>query len=187
MIRSGITAKEMIFIVRMLCENCHQKEATIHVTQVVNGETSKWHLCVECAMEKGVAVSSEPLDLSQVLENIQELANPGRRERGKRTSSPSLCPACGLTRTDMLKKGRLGCDRCYEAFASEVVPVVISLQHNDQHVGKIPRRSQEKIRQSAELARLRREIEQAVAAENYELAARLRDQIKALSVPEARP
>ena len=67
-----------------------------------------------------------------------------------------------------------------EAFAAEMLPVVVSLQHADQHLGKVPRRASVRMRTSVEQARLRRELDQAVAAENYELAAKLRDQIKAL-------
>ena len=85
-----------------------------------------------------------------------------------------------MTRTEILKKGRLGCDRCYEVFAAEMIPVVVSLQHGDQHLGKVPRRSSVRMKNSVELARLRRELDKAVAGENYELAARLRDQIKTL-------
>ena len=65
-----------------------------------------------------------------------------------------------MTRTEILKKGRLGCDRCYEAFAAEMLPVVVSLQHADQHLGKVPRRASVRLRTSVEQARLRRELEQ---------------------------
>ena len=92
----------------------------------------------------------------------------------------AVCPACGMTRTEILKKGRLGCDRCYEFFAAEMLPVVVSLQHGDQHLGKVPRHASARMKNSVEQARLRRELDKAVAGENYELAARLRDQIKAL-------
>ena len=110
----------------------------------------------------------------------EQLTHLKDRPPERRVSGPSVCPACGMTRTEILKKGRLGCDKCYEVFAAEMLPVVISLQHNDQHLGKVPRRSQARIKNSVELARLRREIEKAVAAENYELAAQLRDKIKTL-------
>ena len=91
-----------------------------------------------------------------------------------------------MTRTEILKKGRLGCDRCYETFAAEMLPVVVSLQHGDQHLGKVPRRSSARLKNSVEAARLRRDLDQAVAGENYELAAKLRDQIKALPADEGR-
>jgi protein arginine kinase activator len=172
----------------MLCENCHQNEACVHVTQIVDGQVAKFHLCEGCAKEKGLDVHGQPLDLGGMLENLQEQlthlkeapppAMPGRT---------AACPGCGLTRTEILKKGRMGCDRCYETFAAEMLPVVVSLQHSDQHLGKVPRHASERLKHSVELARLRRELDQAVAAEQYEQAASLRDRIKALPDGEAAP
>jgi protein arginine kinase activator len=165
----------------MLCENCHQNEASVHLTQVVDGKVEKYHLCEGCAAQKGIDVHAEPMDLSGVMASLkeqlghlkEELEDPG-------APTATACPACGMTRTEILKKGRLGCDRCYEVFASEMLPVVLSLQHSDQHLGKVPRRSSFRMKYSVEHARLRRELDKAVAGENYELAARLRDQLKAL-------
>ncbi len=167
----------------MLCQNCHQKEATVHLTQVVDGKTEKFHLCEECAAQKGIDIHAEPMDLGGMMEKLKDqLAH--LKEEWVEPKAPaagaSVCPACGMTRTEILKKGRLGCDRCYEVFASEMLPVVVSLQHSDQHLGKVPKRSSDRMRNSVELARLRRELEKAVAGENYELAAKLRDQIRAL-------
>lgn len=165
----------------MLCENCHVKEATVHVTQVVDGQVTKNHLCEECAAQKGIDVHAQPLDLSGMVANLKEqLAQLKGAPAERSAPGPAVCPACGMTRTEILKKGHLGCDRCYEVFAAEMLPVVLSLQHNDQHLGKVPRRSAARVKTSLELARLRRELDKAVAAENYELAAQLRDRIKAL-------
>lgn len=170
----------------MLCENCHKNEATVHLTQVVDGEVTKAHLCETCAAQKGIDVHAQPLDLGGVMANLKEQLSHLKDMQTERraVAGPAVCPACGMTRTEILKKGRLGCDKCYEVFAAEMLPVVVSLQHNDQHLGKVPRRTQARIKNSVELARLRREIDKAVAAENYELAAQLRDKIKALPPEE---
>lgn len=165
----------------MLCESCHQNEASVHVTQIVDGKVRKFHLCESCAKEKGVDVHADPVDLSGMLDNLKDQLTQLKEEApAARPARPAACPVCGMTRTEILKKGRLGCDRCYETFAAEMLPVVVSLQHSDQHLGKVPRHASERMKHSVELARLRRELDQAVAGENYEEAARLRDQIKAL-------
>ena len=165
----------------MLCENCHQKEATVHLTQIVDGKVEKYHLCEGCAEEKGIDVHGQPMDLGGVLANLKEqLAHLKENAEEPGPARPAVCPSCGMTRTEILKKGRLGCDRCYEFFAAEMLPVVVSLQHGDQHLGKVPRHASARMKNSVEQARLRRELDKAVAGENYELAARLRDQIKAL-------
>ena len=164
----------------MLCENCHQKDATVHLTHIVDGKVEKFHLCEGCAAQKGIDVHAEPMDLSGMMESMKEQLAQLKESPPPRYSGTAACPACGLTRTEILKKGRLGCDRCYEVFAAEMLPVVVSVQHGDQHLGKVPRRASERMKTSVEMARLRRELDQAVAGENYELAARLRDQIRSL-------
>ena len=166
----------------MLCENCQAKPATVHVTQIVNGKVEKHHLCEGCAEEKGIDVHGEPMDLGGMLQTLKTQLEQlkGSPVLGHLSGS-GVCPACGSTRTEILKRGRMGCDRCYEAFASEMLPVVVSLQHADQHLGKVPRRASERMKSSVDLARLRRELDRAVASENYEEAARLRDRIQALA------
>lgn len=170
----------------MLCENCQQNPATVHVTQIVDGKVAKHHLCEGCAKKKGLDVPGQALDLGNMLETLKE-----QLEQLKTTSGPMApggavtCPACGTTRTEILKTGRMGCDRCYDAFTAEMLPVVMSLQHAEQHLGKVPKRSSDRMKVSVELVRLRRELEQAIAAENYEQAAHLRDHIKELTPEEA--
>lgn len=172
----------------MLCQNCHKNEATVHLTQIVDGKAEKFHLCEECAAQKGIDVSGGPMDLGGMMEKLKDqLAHLKEDlEKPRPAPGPAACPACGMTRTEILKKGRLGCDRCYDVFAAEMLPVVVSLQHGDQHLGKVPKRSSLRLKSSVEAARLRRELDKAVAGENYELAAKLRDQIKALPADEGR-
>ena len=170
----------------MQCQNCHQNEATVHVTQIVDGQVAKFHLCEACAKAKGVELPAQPMDLGGMLENLKEQLSHLKEDlESPRPARAAVCPVCGMTRTEILKKGRMGCDQCYETFASEMLPVVVSLQHCDQHLGKVPRRASERMRHSVELARWKRELEQAVAGENYELAARLRDRIKAVTAEGA--
>jgi protein arginine kinase activator len=169
----------------MLCESCQEKQATVHVTQIVNGKVEKHHLCQGCAEAKGLEIQTEQLDLGGMLQTLKEQleqlkdhAAPGH------LSGAGACPACGTTRTEILKRGRMGCDRCYEAFAAEMLPVIVSLQHSDQHLGKVPRRASDRIKASVDVARLRRELDRAVAAEQYEKAALLRDEIQSVSAGE---
>lgn len=172
----------------MVCENCQHRDATVHVTQVVNGQVAKHHLCEVCAAEKGLQVQGQPMDLGGMLATLKEqLAELKNSPVLAGLSGPGVCPACGTTRTDVLKRGRMGCDRCYETFAAEMLPVVVSLQHGDQHLGKVPRHASDRLKTSVEAARLRRELDQAVASEQYEQAARLRDQIKALPLEGREP
>jgi len=38
----------------MSCDQCREREAVIHLTQIVNEQVTTLHLCERCAAEKGV-------------------------------------------------------------------------------------------------------------------------------------
>ncbi|MBL9140493.1 MAG: UvrB/UvrC motif-containing protein, partial [Phycisphaerae bacterium] len=75
--------------------------------------------------------------------------------------------------------GVLGCGDCYEAFSSTLA-VVLDRAHGGatQHVGKAPAKVGDALQRAAVLQQLLRDLEEAVRAEQYERAARLRDQVK---------
>lgn len=185
---AGILKNPMVMFESMFCENCHQNSATVHLTQIVNGKVEKHHFCEACAAEKGVNVHGQPMDLGGMLETLKEqLVQMKETSAAGRVSAHAACSGCGTVRAAILKTGRMGCDKCYENFAAEMLPVIVSLQRSDQHLGKVPLNAPVRLRNSVELARLRRELDQAVANENYEKAAVLRDQIQALPHPETMP
>lgn len=99
-------------------------------------------------------------------------------------SSPSfsdkVCPSCGMTLSEFSKKGKLGCDKCYDAFRPYLADVLKSIHGNAEHTGKISKNADAKIRLRREIDSLSKELEKAVAAQNFEEAASLRDKINAL-------
>jgi protein arginine kinase activator len=157
----------------MQCESCQAKEATVHLTQVIEGEVKKLHLCEGCAKASGVTYKI-PTSIHEILQGVGaaklSLPEPTR-----------ACPACRMTRADFKKVGRLGCAECYEAFGDELLGVVRAMHHAEQHQGKFPRRMTEKAKLAEELERLRAELSRVIGAEQFEEAARLRDQIRRLS------
>ena len=50
----------------MQCELCKEREATVHLTQVMDGAIKKLHLCEDCAAKSGVDVNG-PLSISDIL------------------------------------------------------------------------------------------------------------------------
>jgi protein arginine kinase activator len=90
------------------------------------------------------------------------------------------CPGCGKTYHDFVKAGRLGCGVCYTQFEKEIEPVVRKIAANPEHVGKVPKRRSGSLLTWREIEGLRRGLDEAVRTENYEEAARLRDQIREL-------
>lgn len=170
----------------MLCESCQQREATIHLTQVAEGSVKKVHLCEECAAKSGLDMQG-PLSITDLLLGLAQKSAPGETP----TEAERACPLCHMTRSDFKKTGRLGCARCYDTFAGELLPLINAMHRCEQHVGKIPARECSRVRASAELTQLQQELDKALAAENYEEAARLRDRMHAcrrqLQEPEAAP
>jgi protein arginine kinase activator len=156
----------------MLCEVCKEREATVHLTQVVDGAIKKLHLCEDCAAKSGFDVQG-PLSITDILLGM------GVQKASEAAGSERTCPRCHMRRTDFKKTGRFGCAECYTAFAEELPPLLKAMHRSDHHVGKIPQREGARVRASAELARLQQGMDKAIASENFEEAARLRDQIQA--------
>ena len=121
------------------------------------------------------------------LNAIQNIPSP-QTGTGGFTSKPQApnvpCPVCGLN-FEEFKSGdglRLGCAECYQAFAEPVEVYLKTLQSSTRHEGKIPKRSGVKLRQKRDVTRLRDALKKAVEAENFEEAAKLRDQIREMEV-----
>ncbi|MDR0994134.1 MAG: UvrB/UvrC motif-containing protein [Verrucomicrobiota bacterium] len=163
-------------------------EATVHLTQVVDGKVTKCHLCTSCAEARGLDVETGDVDINHMLEALKKSLSPPKKPFPSAEAAERMrCPSCGMPRAELEKKGRVGCAHCYEFFATWVLPMVMAYQHGDQHTGKVPKRASSQLRTSVELGRLRRELEKAVAGERYEEAAGIRDRIHALLSAEDRP
>lgn len=156
----------------MKCDHC-DKNATLHLTQVIEGQMRKTHLCPDCAEELGVSEEAG-FSMSDVLLG-QGGAQPLSTGRGRR-----VCPECGLTFARFRKVGRLGCPACYEAFAVELEAVLRSMHHATRHEGRSPRHRGERLSRREMTESLESRLADAVAAENYEEAAKLRDELRIL-------
>lgn len=161
----------------MKCEFCHQNEATIHLTQVVDGNTKKLNLCQPCAKKNGIDLES-PISITDVLLGLG--AQPANTSTSH-TLFDLSCSRCQMTRAEFKKRARLGCPECYNAFMGELNALTKVMHPNgQQHIGKIPARQGNEARITAQIAALQKEIETAIAKEQYEKAAQLRDRIKVL-------
>ncbi len=160
----------------MKCELCKATEATIHLTQVVDGAVKKVHFCEACAAKSGFDVHG-PMSITDILLGLGDAAVPQEPELRARERA---CPRCHLRRTDFKKSGRLGCPACYEAFADELMPVIKAMHRNEQHRGKVPEREQERFRTTQEMENLEAELQAAIEEERFEEAARIRDVLQTL-------
>lgn len=90
------------------------------------------------------------------------------------------CKGCGATFAVLAKSGKVCCPLCYEAFAQELEPTIRSLHGNVTHTGRAPAKRRAASEKKNKLRTLREELKEAIQTENFEKAASLRDQIRAL-------
>jgi protein arginine kinase activator len=80
------------------------------------------------------------------------------------------CPVCGITLAEFKAEGRLGCPHDYEALRAALEPLLERIHRSMTHAGKAPK--------AVRVREWKRLMHAAVAAEDYEEAARLRDLIR---------
>ncbi len=163
----------------MLCDRCGKNPAVIHKIININGNKQEFHLCEECArQEKDVSIN-DPFSIHAVLSSLLDMGmeTPIKFEKLEALK----CDVCGSSFGQFKKTGLLGCSNCYREYRDRIVPLLKRIHGNTQHGGKIPRRKGGFLRQQREIEQLKRQLENAVKAEEYEKAAELRDRIRELS------
>lgn len=175
----------------MLCDNCKKNPATRHAIVLVNGQKHVMHLCAECAKNRGLPIDKLPALL--VL-----LSGP---KSNHDTGSSRTCRKCGSSIKGLNENGLLGCADCYDTLREELLPVIKRAQGGrTRHTGRRPEgwvKLQEKSEETAmpvvreetqaevdPIETLRAELKAAVEREEYERAAVLRDEIRALTMPK---
>ena len=157
----------------MLCDVCKCNDATVFLTQIIEGKMQKVNLCDVCSKEKGVQ-DPTGFALADLLLGI------GAAEEIEKGVAAQRCPVCGFTQADFKKTGRLGCSACYATFSEALNALLKAMHKGTSHVGKVPQRAHKALELSDRMRDLSESLQKAVAEENYETAASLRDQIKQL-------
>ncbi|MBO4558718.1 MAG: UvrB/UvrC motif-containing protein [Lachnospiraceae bacterium] len=220
----------------MLCEICHTREANITYTEIINGQKREQHLCQVCAGEQTLAITGKlgnEISIGSILSGI--LQNYAKGLAAKSANEP-VCQRCGMTASNLIKDGRLGCPECYNAFSMILEKNLKTVQGSVEHHGKVPANAarieinpaqsagrtaaevmnaatEEIVRQNeagrkkkntkakslsektekpahtskdaaARIEDYRKQLNAALAEENYEEAARLRDLIRAVEAAE---
>jgi len=140
--------------------------ATVHLTQIIQGKVSKIHYCEACANKGGAGDAS--------FFEIQKLAQVAALQ-------PAIvCPVCNFTDIDFRRLGRLGCPSCWDVFAAPLDQLLNSVQHDSQHMGRVPVGEPSVTQIRKRISAAQAEMEHAIKEENYEKAAQLRDEIAKL-------
>jgi len=154
-----------------VCQLC-DKKAIVHLTEISNGQQIERHLCQQCAQKEGITVKAhEPI--SKLLHDLVEAQEESHKLKELH------CPQCDLSWSDFRKRGLLGCSNDYLAFGKTLETLIERTQGSGvTHVGRIPKCARGNLGRQVQLLRLRQDLQTAVESEDYEAAARLRDEIR---------
>jgi protein arginine kinase activator len=160
----------------MQCQICKKEDATIHLTEIADGVRTEIHVCERCAAEQDIAVKSH-IPINELLSSLLAV-QPTDDELSGPSEQTLVCPNCGFTLDQFRKEGVLGCPHDYVVFEKSLQPLV-EKAHNGKtaHCGKAPSKTPQDTRKQMKLLKLRQRLETAVRSEDYELAAKLRDEI----------
>ena len=158
----------------MICNLCGTQESSIHLTEIVNNQMIEIHLCETCAQEKGTDFKTH-FNLTDLLAG---LVDPDKASKTAEKRLAGKCPECSMTYDEFGKSGRLGCAACYDAFGKMLLPLIKRVQRSTKHVGKRPSRVSPETGHGHELQLLQDRLAKSVQMEEFEEAARLRDEIR---------
>lgn len=179
----------------MLCENCRKKEASVHLTEIHNGVQTERHLCGECAVKLEVPgyqeVMNDEVPFVQLLTGL--LAAGGMAAVRQETPLHHIsCPGCGMKFDEFTRVGKFGCAECYDVFGPLIDDNMKCIHGDNVHNGKKYKTEAAKDNEGEassdseanvkkqHLEELQLRLKEAVEIENFEEAARFRDEIRAL-------
>ncbi len=156
----------------MLCSRCKQRPANVYFSQNINGNTQEYEVCSECAKELGLLEGTGSMfNLNHFLGDFFGAAP------GLGVAPTKACSHCGTTYREFSNNGMFGCSHCYEAFSDYLPELMNRLHGAQQHIA--PQQAAENDKQD-KIGQLKAQIQHAIEQEDYERAAKLRDEIKQL-------
>lgn len=166
----------------MLCQMCKKNEATLKIVKVVGMSKTELNVCSECAnylLGNTISSISFPqININDILGNLLDAFYKYSKEDNYNSQEIDIkCINCGLTYSEFVKTGKLGCSRCYKTFAKQLKPLLDRLHGNGKHKGKMPNKVKARIEQLQKIEKIKEELQRAVLEEEYEKAAKLRDKI----------
>ena len=179
----------------MLCQACKKKNATVHYKTNVNGKVSELFLCADCAGNAGV-VKKPAFEPIEVIDGFFGKGTDdifGGLFAGMMNDSPAknvdgqgVCPLCGMRFSEFLHGGKIGCGDCYKTFSSLLMPTVKRIHGNVEHCGKVPEGKKNNISAKRKIEELKAKLQTAIENQEYEMAAKYRDEIKEIENREVK-
>ncbi len=162
----------------MLCQNCHKNLASTRYAEVVDGKVSDLRLCQDCLAARAGSVSTG-FEFSAPSPFLGKKKDPPARETSE---GPQTCTACAMSLQEIMDTGKVGCSVCYETFPADLEALLEGIHIALTHRGKVPRLDDARVRVRSDLQSKRALLKTALSMENYEDAASLRDEIRALEI-----
>ncbi len=167
----------------MMCEDCGVRPAKFHLTTIINGDRVERNLCPACmAKHQKQLPGIDFSNLAGLLSSILEGRNAAEQEQRETEYEDLVCEQCGMTYAEFQKGGMLGCANCYQAFRQPLTALMQRVHGNTQHAGRIPGGVHSGVSIRMNIERLKQKLQRAIAEEEYEQAAKLRDAIRALNI-----
>lgn len=164
----------------MLCQNCGRNEANTHIKQVLNGEMVESHLCSDCANHLGYTdiFSGFGFNISGFFSGLLSDMIPANT-----LGNIKRCEKCGCSFDDIVREGKVGCAECYKTFYDRLEPSIQRIHGKIKYSGKAAANAPRKEREESpeeKIAKLKEQMSEAVEKQEFEQAAKLRDEIRAL-------
>lgn len=158
------------------CSDC-KKPISTHYSEIIGSVTNQSCMCSDCPV------------LEKHLFGLRGIAGPEGLKSD--TTTGLACGNCGTTLEAIRMGAPLGCSACYEVFEEIIISELLSLEKmpprlatakrsQSLHFGRVQGQAQE-ISSSMRLLALNEALTETLKREDYEQAAMLRDQIKALT------
>lgn len=167
----------------MICQECNQRQATLHFTKIVNGEKAEVHICERCAQEKGGLFNENMgFSINNLLAGLLNIES--NFQHPKANSFPKTeelrCPHCHLSFKDFVRVGKFGCAKCCETFNKQLDPILKRVHSgNTAHIGKIPKRIGGTLHLKKQIMEMKDDLKDLIEQEEFEKAAEVRDKIRA--------
>lgn len=168
-----------------ICQQCKKAPATIHLTDIHNNVKKELHLCESCAMEKGFNLKGAA-NLPHLLGMAAKKQASQAAAKAQKPEDDPVCPKCGMRWSQFGERGRLGCPEDYQAFGPKLRQLVATQMaghaksEGGLHTGKVPGAKRKEDKLDTAIRTLEKRLRRAVAEENYEVAATLKQELDRL-------
>ena len=168
----------------MICKSCMKNVASVKFTEAVDGKGVQHLLCPECY--KAQQETSTGFSLSVPKPAVHGFGRE-KPDTPARTKAIAKCPACNTTLSQVLESATVGCATCYVTFGTEVESMLEALHRGSAHRGKTFKCDKDRLQVRKDIQAKRILLRRMIKEENYEEAARLRDEIMELEAGPQSP